>query len=101
MASQLKSMAMDLAASLWIKPCSYDELYNRKVLKSINEYNFRTIVNIAKNRGYIYEKGDKLKCYRKTVENILNPEGYELEIPTDTRSEFEKEFDKYNNRLNK
>jgi hypothetical protein len=96
MASQLQSMAMDLAASLWIKPCSYDELYNRKVLKSIDEYNFRTIVNIAKSKGYIWQKGEQLKCYRKTVEKVLNPEGYELELPMDIRTEFEKEFDKYN-----
>ncbi len=92
----LNQMAMDLSASLWIKPATYDELFERKVLKSISEYNFRTIVNIAKNRRYIYEKGDNLYCYKKTVIEVLNPEGYELELPTDARSEFRKEFDKSN-----
>ncbi len=89
-----KEMAMDLAASLWIKPCSYDDLFERKVLKSVSEYSFRIIVNIAKDRRYIYEKGDKLYCYKKAVVEVLNPEGYELELPTDSRSEFRKEFDK-------
>ncbi len=97
MATELQKMAMDLAASLWLNPCSYDELYERKVLKHISEYNFRTVVNIAEHRGYIYEKGEKLYCYKKTVINVLNPEGYEMELETDTRSDFRKEFDKLNN----
>ncbi len=95
--NSLKDMKMDVAASLWIEPCTFDELFKRSVIKNISEYAFNTVVKMAKASGYIYERGEILYCYKKTVKQILNPEGYELELPDDTRSALRKEFDRINN----
>lgn len=92
----LKYMSMDLCASLWYSPCSHDNLFERKVIKSISEYGFNTILNIAKKRGWIYERNGVLYCYKNTVIKILNPNGYEIELICDSRSEFRKSFDKLN-----
>jgi len=100
MATEPQLMAMDLSASLWLSPCSFEELYNRGVLEGVSQYSFNTILNIAKSKNWIYERGDILYCYKKTVKNVLNPEGYELDLPTKRiKSDFEKEFEKYNKNL--
>lgn len=89
-------IAMTLTASIWYKPGTYEELYQRKVdvLKDASEYSFNTILMLAKSNGWIYEKGGVYYCYRKTVKNVLNCKGFEIEIDVDTRSEFRKQFDK-------
>lgn len=87
---------MDIAASLWIKPANFEDLYARKIesLKNSSEFMFDRIVKIAESKGWIYLKGKTYYCYKKTVKNILNPAGYEMDLPTDTRSDFRKEFDR-------
>lgn len=90
---------MDIAASLWIKPATYEDLYNRKIecLKHSSDYMFSKIVKITESKGWIYKKGEVYYCYKKTVKNVLNPAGYEIDLPTDTRSDFRKEFDRLYN----
>lgn len=87
---------MDIAASLWIKSATFEELYARKIesLKNSSEYMFDRIVKIAESKGWIYLRGETYYTYKNTVKNVLNPAGYELDLPTDTRSDFRKEFDR-------
>jgi hypothetical protein len=92
--SEISTLAMDIAASLWIKPATFEDLYTRKIesLKNSSEFMFDRIVKIAESKGWIYVKGETYYCYKKTVKNVLNPAGYEMDLPTDTRSDFRKEF---------
>jgi len=96
MSNAIKEVAMCLAASIWYQPGTFDELFKRKidVLKNASEYGFNTVLMLAKSRGWIYEKGDVWYCYKKTVIEVLNPNGFEIELQTDTRSVFRKEFDR-------
>lgn len=77
--SQLKGQLMEIAASLWIKPGTFDELRSRDFMKMQAEYNIWLMVNMCKRRNWIYEKGDKLHCYRSTVDDVLNKNGYDLQ----------------------
>ncbi len=80
--SEFTNMAMDLTASLWLKPATWDELYERKVdsLKSANQYMFNSILKMAESKGWIYEKGEIFYCYKKTVKQVLNPAGYSIDF---------------------
>ena len=96
--SDLKETTMCLAASIWHQPATFDELYKRKidVLANASEYMFNVVLMSAKSKGWIYEKGDVWYCYKKTVKEVLNPAGFEIELNKDTRSEFRKQFDRLN-----
>ena len=89
---------MCLAASIWHNPATFEELFERKIdiLEHASEYMFNTVLQSAKSRGWIYEKNDIWYCYKKTVKQVLNPAGFEIELDKDTRSEFRKQFDKLN-----
>jgi hypothetical protein len=94
--SEISQQAMDLAASLWIKPATFEDLYARKVrgFENCSEYMFDRILKIAESKKWIYTRGETYYCYKNTVKNVLNPAGYEMDLPTDTRSDFRKEFDR-------
>jgi hypothetical protein len=89
---------MDIAASIWYNPGTYEELYDRKIesMKHASEHMFFTTINIAKSNGWVYEKNGIYRCYKSTVLNVLNPNGYGIELPVDTRSEFRKSFELLN-----
>ena len=73
---------MDIAASCWLKPATFDELYARKIesLKDVSEFMFDRIVKLAKSKGWIYINGETYFCYKKTVKIVLNPAGYQLDL---------------------
>jgi len=83
---------MDIAASLWMKPCTFEELCKRF---NVAQFGFHSIVNSAIKDGWIYEKKDEtLRCYKKTAK-MLNTKGYELDIKWGPElSDFEKAFRK-------
>lgn len=80
---------MDIAASLWLIPCTFEELCKRL---DKPEYGTHTIVNIILKKGWIYKKGSTLFCYKKTVKEVLNPAGYGLDLKEKYLSDFEKEY---------
>lgn len=75
----IKQRQLDLAASLWTKPGSFEDLRERDFLKGISEYSLDRLISWCKNDGLIYEKRGKYYCCRKAVKEVLNPAGYELE----------------------
>lgn len=87
---------MDIAASIWIQPGTLEQLHSRKIesIKTADEYSLNSLLLSAKKRGWIYQKKETWHCYKKTVLDVLNPYGYDLELPADTRSEFRKAFDR-------
>lgn len=99
--SEINELAMDLSASIYLKPDTFEGLYARKIesLKNASEFMFDRILKIALSKGYIYEKGEKYYCYKKTVVNVLNKNGYEMDIIKYEPSEFEKQFNKFNKKL--
>lgn len=74
---KLSDMAMDLAASIWMQPCTRDELYERGVVKNISSYSFDILLDIAFKRKWIYQSGSILKTYKSAVD-FLNKNDYEL-----------------------
>lgn len=81
---------MDIAASLWIQPCTFEELCKRL---NVAQFGFHSIVNSALNDGWIYEdKNEVLHCYKKTVK-MLNKNDYDLDLKESPKlSDFEKAF---------
>lgn len=75
----LKTLQMDIAASLFMKPCTFEVLMERDFLKNTSEYGVEIQLKSMEMKGWIYFKNDKYFTYKSTVKNILNPEGYELE----------------------
>lgn len=96
--SEISELAMDIAASLWLKPATFEELYARKIesLKNSSEFMFDRIIKIAQSKRWIYLKGETYYTYKNTIISVLNPSGYEMDLPNDTRSDFRKEFDRAN-----
>lgn len=80
--SEISSLLMDIAASVWIKPATFEELYARKIesLKNSSEFMFYKIVKIAELKGLIYLKGETYYTYKKTVKDVLNPNGYDIDF---------------------
>lgn len=77
--SEIKQIKMDIAASLYIIPCIEEELLNRDSLKNKNKFILQKLIQQMINDNWIYEsKSGLLYCYKNTVKNILNPNGYEL-----------------------
>lgn len=89
--STTKELQMEIAASLWIKPATLEELCKRDFLSGMAIYGVNTLVNIAISKGLIYEKSGILKCYKATV-YTLNEMGYDLYTGDVIQSEFEKAY---------
>ena len=72
----LTDIKYDACASLWMQPCTFEELCKRM---DKTEYLYWKLINGAISDGLIYEKGNMLYCYKKTAK-ILNQKGYELDL---------------------
>lgn len=82
----------DACASLWIKPCTFEELCVRL---DKPEYGFWSIVKGAINDGWIYERSGVLYCYKKTAIKLNKTGDYELEFKSKPEeSEFVKSLRK-------
>lgn len=87
----LKEKQLDVAASLWITPATIAELSKRL---DVSEWGMDRLITIMHDKGWIYFKGETIYTYKKTVKNILNPNGYELDLKEQYKSEFRKEFER-------
>jgi len=76
---EFTQIQMELCASLWMAPGSIEELQKRDFLAGICEYNLVLMIRIMKSKKWVYERQNRLFCYKNTVETILNPAGFELE----------------------
>lgn len=77
--SEIKDIKMDIAASLFMCPCTEEELLERDFLKGKSVFMTQKLIQQIIADGWIFEtKSGLLCCYKKTVKNILNPNGYEL-----------------------
>lgn len=77
--SEIKDIKMDIAASLFMCPCTEEELLERDFLKNKSKFIIQKLIQQITTDGWIFEtKSGLLCCYKKTVKNILNPNGYEL-----------------------
>lgn len=76
----ITDMVKVIAASLWIQPATYEELVERFSGK-YSEYSIYLMFRGALAKKWIYQKGETYYTYKKTVVEILNPDGYALDLP--------------------
>lgn len=91
MSNDLTLIQQEIAASLWMLPCTFEELCKRDFLKGKSEYGVQVIMGLIENKGWIYQRGDKYYCYKSTAK-MLNREGYELDLKEEHLSDFEKAY---------
>jgi len=84
-----------ICASLWMLQGSAEELKQREFLHNTSLYGIEILLQIAENKGLIYEKSGKYYCYKKTAKK-LNSKGFELDLGEKYESDFEKAFRKSN-----
>ena len=87
----LTDIKYDACASLWMQPCTFEELCKRM---DKTGYLYFKLISGAMSDGLIYEKGNILYCYKKTAK-LLNQKGYELDLKEKSEeSEFVKSLRK-------
>lgn len=89
---------MEIAASLWIKPATLEELCQRDFLSGKAEYGVFRLLNMGREKGWIYQRNEVYYTYKTCVVDVLNPSGFELTVQTDNRTDFQKEFDRAKSR---
>jgi hypothetical protein len=73
---QLKELKYDIAASLYIKPCTEDELITRDFLKQRSPYGLGILIRMLEQEGAIYYKDSTICVFKKWAKKNLI--GYEL-----------------------
>ena len=71
------NLKRDACASLWIEPCTFEELCKRL---NMPELGFWSLIKGALDDGLLYEKAGKLYCYKKTAIKLNKIGDYELEF---------------------
>lgn len=82
-----------IAASLWLIPADFETLAKR--FDNLAEYSVWQLLNTAKRRKWVYQRGNVYFTYKKTVTDILNPEGYDLDLKEEVKSEFRQAFENF------
>ena len=65
-----------VAASIYILPCTLDDLLQRDFLKGYSEYSVDRILQMLENDKWVYQRGEVYHTYKKIAENELSE--YEL-----------------------
>jgi len=65
----------DTCASLWLKPCTFEELCVRL---DKPEYGFWSIVKSAIDQGFLFEKSGVLYCKKSTAQKLQKSGDYDL-----------------------
>jgi len=86
MANQVRELMLDIAASLFISPCSEADLLERDFLKNRNKGGIQRLIMMLEKEA-IYYKGEIMHIKLKWAKKNLRE--YELDL----RSEKEKELD--------
>lgn len=72
MASELTEQFKDIAASLWMEPATVEDLTKRDFLQFRSVIGVSNVTHAMVNLGWLYERGDKLFTYKKTVIDHLS-----------------------------
>ncbi len=67
----IRSLKRDIAASLFIKPASIEELLKRDFLKSKSFYGIDLLLSILEKEKWIYLKGGKYRTYKHVAKKDL------------------------------
>ena len=76
--SQLKELKRDIAASLYMKPATFEELMERDFLHNRSEYGISIMLQQMENARWIYIRWDRYHTYKKFALSTEMAE-YELE----------------------
>lgn len=85
--SQIKELKLDIAASLFLYPCDYEELRNRDFLKTKSDYGIELMLSFLENDGASYIKKNKIHIKKSWAKKNLKEYGL------DFRTDREKEID--------
>lgn len=96
--SDLSDIQKDIAASLYIKPTSLEELKKREFLKGMSEFGILTLLQMMQNKAWIYFKANKYYTYKSFAISKQMSE-YELHGINEPlkRITFEKAINNYSN----
>lgn len=65
----LKEIKKDIAASLYLKPASLEELLEREFLHNRSEWGISVLIDQMIKDEWIYERNDKYHTYKKFAES--------------------------------
>ncbi len=82
----MNELILDIAASIFISPCTEDEFMKRDIVKNKAKYAVQRLIMILE-KDAIYYKGEKMFVYKEWAKKKLKD--YDL----DFRSKKEKELD--------
>ena len=68
---QLKELQLNIAASLFIKPCDEKELLQREFLKNKSAYGVSLILQMLETDKAIYYKGEVIHTYKSWAKKNL------------------------------
>ena len=63
--SQFTELKKDIAASLYLKSATFEELMERDFLHNRSEYGVEICLNQMEKAGWIYVRGEKFHTYKK------------------------------------
>ena len=67
--NQLRELRKDIAASLYMKPASFEELMERDFLKNRAEFGISLMLNQMEKDQWIYMRGEVYHTYKKFAES--------------------------------
>ena len=65
MLASLIDLKKDIAASLYMKPATMEELMERDFLHNRSEYGISVLLSLMVNEGLLFEKGETYHTYKK------------------------------------
>ena len=77
MLASLSGLKKDIAASLYMKPATMNELFKRDFLQNRSEYGVSILLDIMVKDGWLFERGETFHTYK---EFALSSEMSEYEL---------------------
>lgn len=78
--NELLQHKYDVLASLYWKPCDFDELCDRDFCKNLPQWYIHTIISRLEKQGLIiFQKNGIIKAKKRKAKQVLNRHDYEID----------------------
>lgn len=78
---ELKELEKEIAASIYISPCSEDELHKRDFLKNKSNYGVLILIQSLENDGAIFYRSGKMYIRKEWAKKNLAEYDLDFETP--------------------